>query len=106
MHEFNNRVDAQRAILSHVNSIKWKTEKLFGLSKRSINRWAMKNGLDAEDQLLVLVVEASSSLFFLANRSQEQVDATYKMRVQHVAELTDSIRLLAIGIQRRLDEMS
>lgn len=100
MHEFNNRVEAQRTVLSYINSIKWEVEELFGLSKSSINRWVLMNRLKLEDPLVQLVFEVSSNLFFLANKSQEQVDAAYAVKVRRVSDITDSILVLSRRLKR------
>ena len=63
MTEFNNRIAAQRDILVAVNSVPWR-EELFGLSK----------------------------LFFLANKSQEQVTSEYKLLSLEVADLMSRIK--------------
>lgn len=99
MHEFNNRVEAQRTVLSYVNAIKWDGEELFGLSKKAINRWTLANHLQLDNPLVQLVMEVSSNLFFLANKSQEQVDAAYTVKVHRVSELADSIRILSTQLR-------
>ncbi|MEW6159833.1 MAG: hypothetical protein AB1813_20570, partial [Verrucomicrobiota bacterium] len=64
MNEFINRIDAQRRILQVVNSFKWETEELFGLSAKAIERWVAVNRI-AEPRLVDLVSQAAAKLFFL-----------------------------------------
>lgn len=78
VHEFNNRIAAQRTILKVVNSRNWKSEQLISLSRKAINRWVSVNRLDPGSILVKLLLNASAKLFFLANRSQEQVSDEYR----------------------------
>lgn len=78
MSEFNNRIAAQRKILHAVNRGKSFSEELFGLSIKAIDRWTMANHIEPESRLARLIKEASEKLFFLANKSQEQVSDEYK----------------------------
>lgn len=78
MSEFNNRIDAQRQILRIVNSVGWRDEPLFGLSGKALERWVSRNGLHPETPLVRLLHTAAAELFFLANRSQEQVTEEYQ----------------------------
>ena len=90
MNEFNNRIAAQRNILSKVNSVQW-TEELFGLSGGAIGRWASRNNLAERSELLILVNDAAEKLFFLGNKSQEQITEEYKHLSSEVAALTSRI---------------
>lgn len=92
MHEFNNRIDAQREILRSVNALPWRTEKLLGLSSKAILRWSTVNQLDQTSRLIEMVTEAASCLFFLANKSQEQITDNYSMKSSRVAQLSSSIQ--------------
>lgn len=92
MSEFNNRVDAQRAILRLVNQVADVREELFGLSKKAIDRWIAVNRIDPESHLVKLVLSAGEELFFLANKSQEQVTDEYKLRSSRVSDITTSLR--------------
>jgi hypothetical protein len=90
MHEFNNRMDAQRRILDIVNGGKWQ-EELFGLSTKGLERWALSNNVDADSELIRLLRSASSKLFFLANKSQEQITDDYRAVSREVALLSGDI---------------
>lgn len=78
MSEFNSRVAAQRKVLQLVNRRSWVSEELFGLSSKAIDRWIEVNRIDPEAALVKLVKAASAKLFFLANKSQEQVSDEYQ----------------------------
>jgi hypothetical protein len=97
MNEFNNRIDAQREILKLVNLKTWPQEELCGLSKKAIDRWILVNVLDPRCRLVELVRTAADQLFFLANRSQEQVTDEYKLRSRKVGLL-----MTEIGEQMRI----
>lgn len=90
MREFNNRIDAQREILSLVNGLDWK-EELYGLSSGAIDRWARINGIDPSSDLSQAIYESASKLFFLANKSQEQVTDEYRLLSADVYDLTQRI---------------
>ncbi|CAM3052894.1 hypothetical protein [Pseudomonas plecoglossicida] len=90
MREFNNRIDAQREILNLVNKRGW-SEELFGLSSGAIDRWVRVNGIDRSSDLSRLVYESASKLFFLANKSQEQVTDEYRLLSGEVYDLTQDI---------------
>ncbi len=90
MTEFNNRISAQRKILSIVNSASW-NEELFGLSHGALERWIESNNLSRDNAFIYLLNEAASKLFFLANKSQEQVTAEYKLHSAEISRITDQI---------------
>ena len=79
MSNFNNRIAAQRALLRTVNDGRWPQENLFGLSSKAIERWVLANRLDPNCRLVRLVYSASEKLYFLANKSQEQVTEEYEI---------------------------
>lgn len=91
MSEFNNRIAAQREILRSVNAISWR-EELFGLSSGAIDRWASSNRIEPASILLSLIKQAAERLFFLANKSQEQITEEYRLLCGEVAALTAQIR--------------
>ncbi|KWD66690.1 MULTISPECIES: hypothetical protein [Burkholderia] len=96
MSEFNNRIDAQRVILSLVNGKRW-NEELYGLSKGAIDRWIRVNGIDPSAELACTVFESAEKLFFLANKSQEQVTDEYRLLSVEVSKLTQRIGNIVDG---------
>lgn len=90
MTEFNNRIAAQRDILLVVNSVRWH-EELYGMSRGALDRWMRTNKVESTSKLAQLLVEVASKLFFLANKSQEQVTDEYMSRSLEVAALTQMI---------------
>lgn len=97
MIEFNNRIDAQRVILRLVNRKVWK-EELYGLSSGAIDRWVGANGIDPNSDLPREVCESAEKLFFLANKSQEQVTDEYRLLSREVFELTQRIAKIVESI--------
>lgn len=79
MSEFNNRISAQRDALKIVNGSGLFIESLLSLTEKAIDRWSKNNKLDAHDPIITLLKSMSSTLFFLANKSQEQVTEDYKI---------------------------
>lgn len=96
MSEFNNRIAAQREILMDVNSVVWQ-EELFGLSSGAIDRWINENRLESGSVLVELIREAADKLFFLSNKSQEQITEDYKHLSNEVSAITAQIRQLVIN---------
>lgn len=97
MSEFNNRIDAQRRILGLVNRSQGAQEELFGLSSGALERWARVNGFDERDPLLALLKQAAAKLFFLSNKSQEQITEEYQSLSADVTRLTEQIRIAALS---------
>lgn len=91
MHEFNNRVQAQRHVLEIVNRRAWQKEELCGISGKAIERWAMANAIEPQSRLVVLLRSVADELFFLANKSQEQITDEYRDRSQRVGSLAVEI---------------
>ena len=92
MHEFNNRIQAQRHVLQIVNSRAWK-EELCGMSSKAIDRWASANKIEARCRLVILLRTVADELFFLANKSQEQITDEYRDRSRRVASLGADIEV-------------
>jgi hypothetical protein len=98
MSEFNNRIAAQREILINVNSGSWQ-EELFGLSSGAIDRWMNTNRLDSSSVLVELIRQAADKLFFLSNKSQEQITEDYKHLSGEVSALTTQIKQIIINMR-------
>ena len=92
-HEFNNRIAAQRAILRAVNRKVGSSEQLFGLSSKAIDRWVSVNNIEPSSRIVRLIKEVSAKLFFLANKSQEQVSDEYATIRAEIASAYESIRI-------------
>ncbi|MGH8521697.1 MAG: hypothetical protein ACREU9_09845 [Gammaproteobacteria bacterium] len=98
MSEFNNRIAAQREILLGVNSRGWQ-EELFGLSSGAIDRWMNVNRLGVDSVLVELIRQAAEKLFFLSNKSQEQVTEDYRLLSGEVSALTAQIIRTAVELR-------
>lgn len=90
MSEFINRITAQRDILNILNQYSWQ-EELFGLSSGAIERWVTVNQLSISSEVVTLVKLAAEKLFFLANKSQEQVTEDYLSLSNDVSHLMKKI---------------
>lgn len=84
MNEFNNRITAQRKALKIVNGSGLFFEPLLSLTEKAIDRWSNDNRIDNRNQLVMLLKSISENLFFLANKSQEQVTEDYKILSEKV----------------------
>lgn len=91
MDEFNNRIDAQRKILEVVNGSRLQKEELFSLSAKAIERWISVNQIDPSSRLVELLLTASKKLFFLANKSQEQITEEYRSVSSEISAIRRSI---------------
>lgn len=100
MTEFNNRISAQRKILIIINKEIW-VEELFGLSKGAIDRWVNTNGLQSNLDLVELLREAANKLFFLSNKSQEQITEDYRTLSNEVFEITKKIEKTITNIKSK-----
>ena len=97
MSEFTNRIKAQRELLRIVNSKIASDEELFGLSEPAINRWLSVCNIKNSAKIAELLISASGKLYFLANKSQEQVTEDYKMLINEFRQIAQSIEI-EIGI--------
>ncbi|MCI5219953.1 MAG: hypothetical protein D3914_12395 [Candidatus Electrothrix sp. LOE2] len=95
MSEFNNRIDAQRDILGIVNRQTDYSEELCGLSKKAIERWISSNQLNPKSETCDILFQIAKKLFFLANKSQEQITEDYKA-------LSSEISLLKTNLEKSI----
>ena len=63
------------------------------LTEKAIERWAKSNKLDTHDPIITLLKSMSGTLFFLANKSQEQVTEDYKALSDKVNNQLNSLEL-------------
>ncbi len=87
MDEFNNRMDAQRNVLEAINSKGNNKEELCGLSKKAIERWIVSNQINSESEICKILFSISEKLFFLANKSQEQISEEYRLVSSEISGL-------------------
>lgn len=108
MSEFNNRIGAQRDILKIVNGSGLFVENLLSLTEKSIDRWSRNNELDAHNSIIKILKLMSGTLFFLANKSQEQITEDYKDLSSKVSyQMADlKIEIAAMVLQRYTDKCS
>ncbi|EJD3338610.1 hypothetical protein REJ60_002398 [Salmonella enterica] len=99
MSEFSNRIKAQREALKVVNGSGLFREPLLSLTEKAIERWSNNNNLSNADRAILLLKEMSGTLFFLANKSQEQVTEDYKILSKRVS---DQLSKLEIELKNRV----
>ena len=104
MDEFNNRMTAQRHILSMANNSFQATEELCGLSENAISRWAEVNRIETSSEVVRLLRRAADLLLFLATNSQEQVTEEYEERMHEVATVTAALRIAFDDAMQRTRE--
>lgn len=73
--EFNSRVDLQREVIKIVNEKNF-INKLNGLSKPAVESWILTNNITNET-LKKCLITISEKLFFIANKSQDQITEEY-----------------------------
>lgn len=93
MSEFNNRISAQRDALKIINGSRVFVESLFSLTEKAIDRWSKNNKVDAHDSIIILLKSMSGTLFFLANKSQEQVTEDYRVLSDKVSKQLSNLEL-------------
>lgn len=93
MSEFNNRIGAQRDALKIVNGSGLFVESLLSLTEKAIDRWSRSNKVDAHDSIITMLKSMSGTLFFLANKSQEQVTEDYKTLSDKVSKQLHNLEL-------------
>lgn len=74
--EFNNRVELQRKVLKIVNKV-YSEHQLTGLSKPAMDNW-LKMNLIVQEETKEVLFRISEKLFFIANKSQDQITEEYK----------------------------
>ncbi|EMD1304209.1 hypothetical protein [Serratia ureilytica] len=99
MSEFNNRINAQREALKVVNGSELFREPLLSLTEKAIDRWSNNNDISNTDHAIILLKAMSGTLFFLANKSQEQVTEDYKILSEKVR---DQLSKLEIELKKRV----
>lgn len=92
MNEFLNRITAQRQVINIVNQEKKLSFPLVGLSLKSIERWKKENSISDNAEISKVINLIASKLFFLANKSQEQITGEYKLLSKNVSELINHLK--------------
>jgi hypothetical protein len=80
-------MDAQRDVLEVVNRQGIYSEELCGLSKKAIDRWIASNQLNPESKTCSILFQIAKKLFFLANKSQDQITTEYKALWSEISDL-------------------
>lgn len=92
MSEFSNRIKAQRELLRIVNSKLETSEELYGLSEPAIDRWLSVSRISQSSNIANLLKRASGKLYFLANKSQEQITEEYKSLIDEFKAIAELLR--------------
>jgi hypothetical protein len=93
MSDFLNRIEVQRRVIKLVNNSKL-TCHLTGLSLSSIKKWAYDNSIEEDTDIYNHLLLISSKLFFLSNKSQEQISEDYKMASIDVNECVNKLETI------------
>lgn len=91
MDEFLNRITAQRKVINIINKEENIAFPLVGLSSKSMERWQLENSISNDSELIKVLYLISSKLFFLANKSQEQITNEYKLLSKSVSDLINDL---------------
>lgn len=91
MDEFLNRITAQREVINIINKQNNNGFPLVGLSSKSLERWQIENSISNDSEIMKHLYIISSKLFFLANKSQEQITNEYKLLSKSVSELIQNL---------------
>jgi len=90
--EFNSRVDLQRQVLKLVNHTKFNTQ-LAGLSKLALDNWIFSNNIKNEE-LISSLYKIAEKLFFIANKSQDQITEEYKSLQLSIQNEISNLKLI------------
>ncbi|KAA6334966.1 hypothetical protein EZS27_016774 [termite gut metagenome] len=93
MSDFLNRIDLQRKVIKIVNKSVYKFQ-ISGLSIMSIKKWKEENRINNDNDIFQLLILISSKLFFLSNKSQEQITEEYKNLTLEVSGFVNQLELL------------
>lgn len=91
MKEFNNRIELQREVIKIVNNSTFENQ-ITGISKKAIERWVMDNNVPVNSKSIKLLYLISSKLFFLANKSQEQITENYRKIKSNISEIVNELK--------------
>ena len=91
MKEFNNRIELQREVIKIVNNSKFKNQ-ITGISKKAIQRWIMDNSVPTNSEIIEILYLISNKLFFLANKSQEQITENYKKIKFEISKIVTELK--------------
>lgn len=84
MSEFLNRIDLQREVIKMMNESNLYNFQISGLSVKAIDRWKNENNIDRNDNVYMALIKIADKLFFLSNKSQEQITEDYKSLSEEV----------------------
>ena len=96
MDEFVDRMDVQRRVLHLINSSRCWPQRLHGLSRSALNRWAAANGLASSASVVLLLTKISNELFFMATHSQEPLEEEHEAHSTRAKELLRTLEEILI----------
>lgn len=91
MSEFNNRIEVQREIIKIANTTNLNFE-ISGLSRNAIKRWSSDNNINSNSEIVNHLYKLSGKLFFLGNKSQEQITEDYKLISLEITEMVSEFK--------------
>lgn len=87
MDDFLNRITAQRKVINIINEESGLHFPLVGLSEKALERWRRENSIMEDSEIIKILYLISSKLFFLANKSQEQITNEYRLLSKTINDL-------------------
>lgn len=98
MSEFLNRIDLQREVIKMMNESDLYNFQISGLSVKAIDRWKNENNIGKDDDVYLTLIKIADKLFFLSNKSQEQITDDYKSLSKevysYVNQLAKSLKII------------
>lgn len=91
MQEFNNRIELQREVIKTINNSNYSFE-ITGISQGSIERWALDNNISINSEIVKLLYKISNKLFFLSNKSQEQITEDYRKIKSDISKTVNELK--------------
>jgi hypothetical protein len=90
MTTFQERVVRQREILNMVNSLGWE-EELHGLTAAALERWASRNMVPRDSQVVIFLYKLSHILHTLAHHSQDPLLTEHESASQMLTPTLDQL---------------
>lgn len=99
--EFLNRIDLQRKTIQLINKYNTYTHPIHSLTFKGIDKWISSNSIDPSAEHVKTIYNISEKLFFLANKSQEQISPEYRNLSLDVADDFETLSNLLSNISRK-----
>jgi len=99
--EFLNRIDLQRKTIQLINKYGIYKHQINSLTFKGIDKWTSLNSIDSSAAHVKAIYNISEKLFFLANKSQEQVSPEYRNLSLDIADDFETLSNILSNLSRK-----